>query len=327
MHVSVFPRVWNFGPGQHTFIYFPDLGWGKGWESHPFSVAGWRRAEEQPLPVSIATHSTSDQEQASEKHSDIESTTRNLGLQSSTTSSNQQEGSLQQARGSHRASIEFLVRGHGGMTSWLRNSISSRPSGNSMELSAYTEGPYAGHRATLQPFKAADTILCLVGGIGITHALGFVQAYTEAKLRGEDSGERHGVMRRAKRFILAWSAREMALIEHVKRRFLAPENQIDGIEYSFWCTDASSSTTQKSGSIDDNEESQRAEGVATEATVAVTTGRMNVGTVIRSSLEVGYLTTVLVCGPGNMADEATKEIVNCVKDGFKVDLVEEAYAW
>jgi hypothetical protein len=54
---------------------------------------------------------------------------------------------------------------------------------------------------------------------------------------------------------------------------------------------------------------------------------MDIGTVIRSSLEVGHQTTVLVCGPGGMADEATRQVVNCVKDGFGVDLIEEAFAW
>ena len=54
---------------------------------------------------------------------------------------------------------------------------------------------------------------------------------------------------------------------------------------------------------------------------------MDIGTVIRSYLEVGHQTTVLVCGVGNMADEATRQVLNCVKDGFRVDLVEEAYAW
>jgi hypothetical protein len=49
--------------------------------------------------------------------------------------------------------------------------------------------------------------------------------------------------------------------------------------------------------------------------------------VIISSLELGHQMTVLVCGPGNMSDEATRQIVKCVKEGFKVDLVEEAYAW
>ena len=48
---------------------------------------------------------------------------------------------------------------------------------------------------------------------------------------------------------------------------------------------------------------------------------------IRSFVEKGHQMTVLVCGPGSMADEATRQVVSCVKDGFRVNLVEEAYAW
>jgi len=38
MQVTFFPRVWEFGPGQHSFLYLPRLG--KFWGNHPFSIAG-----------------------------------------------------------------------------------------------------------------------------------------------------------------------------------------------------------------------------------------------------------------------------------------------
>jgi hypothetical protein len=195
-----------------------------------------------------------------------------------------------------------------------------------MELSVYTEGPYAGHRATLQPLSAADTVLCLIGGIGITNALGFVQEYASTRRpRGESPGKNRGVMANAKRFILAWSAREISLIDHVKENFLAPQGDVEGLEYSLWCTTPPSVAEQNADSL--NDESRKTEGLLPKTTASVTTGRMDMRTVIRSSLEAGLQTTVLVCGPGNMGDEATREVVNCVKDGFRVDLVEEAYAW
>jgi hypothetical protein len=61
-------------------------------------------------------------------------------------------------------------------------------------------------------------------------------------------------MKKATRFILAWSAREMALIEHVKRNFLAETDDVEGIEYLFWCTGSSDTTAQK---LDPVDESQR----------------------------------------------------------------------
>lgn len=326
MQVSVFPRVaWGFGPGQHSFLYLPELG--KFWESHPFSIAGWKRQGQSPLTASTSA-SLSDSTAKGEKvkNSGFVSLATDLDSQPNSTPRKQQATLPHQTQIQNRASIQFLIRVHYGMTSNLQRRLFSSPSRSSMEISVYTEGPYAGHRATLHQLFVADTVLCLVGGIGITNALGFVQEFTSMNLqRGESSGKSHGIMKKTKRFILAWSAREMALIEHVKQNFLVQKDDVKGIEYSFWCTGASNTAAQKLGSI--NDESQKAESLTPRATAAVTVGRMDIGTVIRSSLEAGYQTTVLVCGPGNMADEATRQVVNCVKDGFRVDLVEEAYAW
>ena len=326
MQVSVFPRVaWGFGPGQHSFLYLSGLG--KFWESHPFSIAGWKR-HGQSSPTASASASLSDGTAKGEKVKDsvVVSLATDLDSQPNSTARKQQATLPRQTQIQDRASIQFLIRAHSGMTSNLQRRLFSSPSRSSMEISVYTEGPYAGHRATLQPLFVADTVLCLVGGIGITNALGFVQEYTSANLQGgESSGKSRGIMKKARRFILAWSAREMALIAHVKQNFLVQKDDVEGIEYSFWCTGASNPAAQKLDSI--NDESQKAETLTPRTTATVTTGRMDIGTVIRSSLEAGHQTCVLVCGPGNMADEATRQVVHCVKDGFRVDLIEEAYAW
>jgi hypothetical protein len=163
-----------------------------------------------------------------------------------------------------------------------------------------------------------------VGGIGITNALGFIQEYTRGRLqRGESSGTTSRIMKRAKRFIFAWSAKEMALIQHVKQNFLAHNDEIEGVECLFWCTGPFAAAQNES--IDD--ESHKVESLTSGTVAGVTVGRMDIGNVIRSSLEEGHQTTVLVCGPGNMADEVTREVVRCVRDGFRVDLIEEAFAW
>lgn len=324
MKVSVFPRVtWEFGPGQHSFLYLPGLG--KFWESHPFSIAGWKRQGQSPLTASTSAF-LSDSTAKGEK--EIDSGVASLGTDfDSHPNSTARKRQTRQTQIQDRASFQFLIRVHSGMTSKLQRRLFSSSSRSSMEISVYTEGPYAGHRATLQPLLVADTVLCLVGGIGITNALGFVQEYTSANLEGGEIAEKsRGIMKKTKRFILAWSAKEMALIEYVKQNFLVQKDNVRGIEYSFWCTGSSNTAARKSDSM--NDESQKAESLTpTTTTAAVTAGRMDIGTVIRSSLEAGQQTTVLVCGPGNMADATTKEVVACVKDGFRVDLVEEAYAW
>lgn len=321
MQVTVFPRAaWDFGPGQHSFLYLAGLG--KFWESHPFSIAGWRGLSP---PTTVSTSSSLSSPIArSDSATNVEEVKDpgvvSLGLQPNSTTT------IPQTQNQDRPYIRFLIRAHSGMTSTLQRRLLSSPSSSSLKTTVYTEGPYAGHRATLQPLFIADTVLCIVGGIGITNILGFVQEYSNADLRGgERSGNSQRIMKKAKRFILAWSARETALIEHVRQNFLLPKGEVDGIEYSFWCTGSSDTIEPKVDAV--HEELQKDESVALTTPAAITSGRMDIRTVMRSHVEIGQQTTVMVCGPGNMADEATRQVIDCMKDGFKVNLVEESYTW
>ncbi|KAK1961648.1 ferric reductase like transmembrane component [Colletotrichum sublineola] len=280
MQVKVHPRsVTGFGPGQHSFLYFPASG--KVWESHPFSVAEWRAAGSAAPNASTPASPTDE------------------------TNKKDVVVSLSEPRNQDAASVTFLIRAHSGATAWLQRQLVSSPT---ITTSVLTEGPYAGHRATHQSLLVADTVLCVIGGIGITGALGFIQQYASA-LGGEASGK-------TKRFVLAWSVREMSLIEHVRQNFL---DNVPGLECSFYCTGTNSSDVSKPKETSLNGSDAAAAGV--------TLGRMDVGAVIRSHLEMDHQTTVLVCGPGQMADEATMHVVNGVRDGFKVDVIEEAFAW
>jgi predicted ferric reductase len=321
MQVTVFPRAgWDFGPGQHSFIYLAGLG--KFWESHPFSIAGWK-GQSSPTTASTSSPFSSPigrSDSATREEEAKDSGVISLGSQPNSTTT------LPETQDQGKAYIRFLIRAHSGMTSTLQRRLLSSPSHASLETSVYTEGPYAGHKATLQPLFIADTVLCIVGGIGITNILGFVQEYSSANRRGgERLGNSQRIMKKAKRFILAWSAREAALIEHVKQNFLLPKDEVDGIEYLFWCTGSSETAEPKVEAV--NEENQKDEGAAQPTPAAITAGRMDIRTVMRSHVETGQRTTLMVCGPGNMADEATRQVIDCVKDGFKVNLVEESYTW
>jgi hypothetical protein len=256
VQVTIFPRVtWDFGPGQYTFIYLPKLG--KFWESHPLTIAGWKG---QRQSSSISATSTSPCNSTAEREE--KNAVAVLNSQRSSTATKQQATSVHQTHIQGRASIHFLIRAHSGMTSTLQRQLLSSPSHSNMEIPVYTEGPYAGHRATLQSLFVADTVLCLVGGIGITSAFGFVQEYASKIL---ESGEGLGKTRRtmkAKRFILAWSAREMALIEHVKQNFLLQIDRVEGFECSFWCTGTSNATEHRVDSI--NDESDKVESLTSK---------------------------------------------------------------
>jgi predicted ferric reductase len=302
MQVTVFPRVARgFGPAQHSFLYLAGLG--KFWESHPFSVASWKTGSEEAAPsttTASACPSAGDGKVVSVVHSRVDSKSG--------------------------PSIRFLIRPHSGITSRCKHRLAGSSSSSAAKLSVYTEGPYGGHRATLHPLFSADTVLCVAGGIGITHVLGFLQEYyASAKLRGDGGKRRNRGYKAKQRLVLAWSAKEMHFIEHVRREFLI---DVAGSEYLFWCTAPACSGAADLSCRDFSEKGQSQDGSPERVGAAVVReGRMDIGAVLRACAEPGRQTAVLTCGPGGMADEVTKQVVSCVKDGLRVDLVEEAFAW
>ncbi|KAK8068783.1 hypothetical protein PG994_005399 [Apiospora phragmitis] len=306
LQITVFPRTTaGFGPGQHSFLYFPGLG--KFWESHPFSVAGWT-SEKSPAVDSPGTKSVSNGNEET-------ATRRGEAKRAPNVFTNPRE--TQTAK---RASIRFLTRVHAGATATLQRRVLSS-SASRLEMTVYNEGPYAGHPVAHQALLATDTVVCVIGGIGITNALGFVQAYHHTSEEGEVHGKgSRGIMRQTSRFILAWSARELPLIEHVQQHFL---HGVEGVECLFWCTGASASTTPASP----KDEGVAALEPAPATAPAIQEGRMDTGKVIRSAVEDGRHTTVISCGPGAMTDEVRVHVVACVKEGLRIDLIEEAYAW
>ncbi|KAI0163837.1 ferric reductase like transmembrane component-domain-containing protein [Xylariaceae sp. FL1272] len=304
--VTVHPRVaWKFGPGQHSFLYIPHIGTGKLWESHPFSIARW---SSQGPSLAMTTKTVPPLENNQKANS---TTVSSIAMVSPGATTNTSMVSY------NGPSIQFLVRGHGGMTADLREQMSLYSHGGSLDLAVYHEGPYAGHTATLQPLLEADTVLCLIGGIGITHGLSFIQEFINVHTPAAESTPKSSkLMSKARRLIFAWTAKEMGLITHVKENFIV---EFERIEYAFWCTGASNSPSAELKSSDD--------GLDLLEDSVVTSGRMNVETVIRASLEKCYQTAVVMCGPPGMADEARHHVIGCVRDGFQVNLIEEAFAW
>ncbi|EKD13649.1 uncharacterized protein L3040_004142 [Drepanopeziza brunnea f. sp. 'multigermtubi'] len=340
LQVTFFPRVWKFGPGQHSYLYLPDsslylpgLG-AKFWENHPFSVAGWTRAGEEvsvrsypgPAPASLSDRTAKEKESGDAIA---------ISVATDSDASSSQDCAKEAAPSHHtqcheHTSIRFLVRVHRGMTAALHQRVLASPSG-CVQLAMYSEGPYAGHRATLQPLFAADTVLMIVGGIGISAALGHVHEYTRARRSTGPTGEppaakTSGVLQKATRFILAWSATEAALIEHVTSNFLPHGDDRAGVEYLFWCTGRRGSPEPPVEAVAEDGRELGAVPRHAHRTV-VSPGRMDIRSVLRSSVEAGLRSTVMVCGPGRMVDETTREVVSCVKDGLKVDLIEEAFGW
>ncbi|KAI0156543.1 ferric reductase like transmembrane component [Xylariaceae sp. FL1272] len=313
LQVTVFPRtVKAFGPGQHTFLYFPGLG--RFWENHPFSIAGWSEGEQSRSAVGFRSNSDEKQSRVQVEETITASHSRFSASEQNHKLKKKQTASSDDLDARSRPSIRLMMRVHSGVTSTLYDCLAS-PSVSGLRLAAYNEGPYSGHRLALRAFYEADTVICIIGGLGITHALGFVQQYASMETRASRGSRGRDMMAKARRFVLAWSAREMAFIDHVRRNFLV---DIGNIECLFYCTDPLNMMT---------ENHVKSAGPNKRSVGDVIIDRMDIRSVLRNCLDFGHQSVVLVCGPGGMADEARREVVTCVKDGFKVNLVDEAYAW
>ncbi|TLD17787.1 uncharacterized protein PgNI_02129 [Pyricularia grisea] len=295
MQVTFFPRTMSgFGPGQHTFLYIPQLG--KPWENHPFTIAGWTAPKQASPPNSSSDAVPFDSSPAEEAKSGMKATTYS-----------DQSPSV--------PSIRVLVRTHSGATAALQKKLLATAPGSRMGVSVYNEGPYGGHRANLNPFVAAETVLCILGGIGVTSALGFLQSYVESRGDGQPAQGDKRLMKKTTRFIFAWSAREAGLIQYVKDNYLT---DVEGVEYRLWCTGPVEGAEQPEGS---------AKTVSGKTDVSATSGRMDIGAVLQDSLEEGVSTTVMCCGPGGMLDETTSQVSRYLGQGYKVKMVEELYTW
>lgn len=292
LQMTMYPKkAWTVGPGQHSFLYIPLLG--KPWENHPFTIASWSFPEPARNAPLMAAEAVVFKE--AEMH--------NVEIDES--SESRHSGELH-----HRDQVVCLMRARKGMTASLLEKL-RRSGASSLPISILTEGLYGGHRTTLLPLKTADTILCVAGGIGITSCMSFLQQYVNESRSTELASK--PLMSRATSFVLAWSAREESLMQHVATSLLpnpTVEPQSKQLEYQFWCTGEQGS--QDKG-LEQGTDLQR--------------GRMNVEQVVRSVAEKGRRVVVVVCAPGPMSDEVREAVVGCLRDGMPVELIEEAFAW
>ncbi|KAG9698940.1 hypothetical protein KCU95_g1801, partial [Aureobasidium melanogenum] len=283
-------KAWKVRPGQHSFLYIPLLG--KPWENHPFTVASWSC----PGPTrNTPIVSNASIAKEAEMH--------NVEIDDSSDSQHTHDLNCSDQ-------VVCLMRARKGMTASLLQKL-RRSEASSLPISILTEGLYGGHRATLLPLETANTILCVAGGIGITSCMSFLQQYVDES-RSSNSASKP-LMSYATRFVLAWSAREEALIQHVSTSLLpepAAQSQNKHLEYQFWCT---------------GEQSSQDKGL--EQNINLRIGRMHVEEVVRSVAERGKRVVVVVCAPGAMSDEVREAVVGCLRDGMPVDLIEEAFAW
>ncbi|KAJ9606502.1 hypothetical protein H2200_009463 [Cladophialophora chaetospira] len=329
--LTIFPgRQWTPQPGLHTFVYFPSLK--KFWENHPFTILDWGHSSSLTHAPPDSRTSMSDQTPDKDivgKNS-IQTATKAIEEHSQTSDEEDQDG---------RFYIRCLFRTHKSMTSKLHKAIVEDPTTGT--IPALTEGPYGSLAApTKALLRHSDKIICVAGGIGITFAAGFAKQFAQERLRPTTAGSHGALFPRTKQFVLAWTVREVELFEHVRDRVLPNlgEGGLDdgSLQYRFWITGGenttdTSSASSQAGTPSSISKEKRPE-VSSEADklVHMESGhRMDVADMIASETAVGQNTrvTVLVCGPGGLADEVRYQVARRARQGVLIDLVEETFSW
>ena len=275
--LTVFPSIpWNFRAGQYCFLYIPALG--RFYESHPFSIA-YQNTGSLHGTVSVLGPREG-RDDVEKKNGLVTATSLSSPLPSPTTTVFTEFLEIEDE--SEQGSVSFIIRAKDGVTKQLRNSLLA--SGETrVPLSVTIEGPYG----RLPSLAAAETILCIAGGIGITSILGLIQQHIEEQRNGG----------RFKRLLLVWTAKEQPLIDFVHSRL--PDNpDAYGIELRITCTGGQTMGFRPNLEALVHEEARRTKSLA-----------------------------VVVCGPARMSDCVRKGVVESIKAGNQIELHEEAFAW
>lgn len=305
------------GPGRHLCIHFPSLT--RFWESHPFTVCDWSEG----VDFATATQKTHDSEAAG--HDVNQEAVFEMGSKGRTT------------RGAHVKApfVRLMFRSHKGMTSTLRSRLSP---GKILTTPVFIDGPYGGLRSSHLPLETADAVLCIAGGIGITHASSFTRQFVREHSNLVPMHKR--IMPACKSFTLAWSVRENALLEHGLRH-VVPHSEMDddSLKCSVWLT-GSTEQAYSSGEDMSSMSSTSGEPPAIEKGVTETTrvhsasalpqrhyGRMDVSDMVASAMNPRQRLAVIVCGPGSLSDAVRSEVVKWAEMAYVVDLLNESFAW
>jgi predicted ferric reductase len=286
-------RPWQAGPGQHTFVYFPSLG--KVWENHPFTIASWGiDGLTRGNTVSEASSLAPDSSSEIKSDTKISMNTRALEI-------SQKSVFLDEFY------VRCLFRVHNGSTAKLYRKLSSMHS-----LPVLCEGSYGGHSPVNKAIlRSAQTIIVVAGGIGITFAASYANAFAEQRKRS--SGPT--LMQSCERMVLAWSVREEGLLRYGQDELLpAPDSSTsDRLEYRFWLTGA---PQKEEGEPSDYAHSTTVRGQ-----------RMDIADALGAVMDKQKKILVLVCGPGGLADDVRRQVVSCAKRGYDVELTEESFTW
>ena len=278
-------------PRPGTFYYVTSLDDMMFWQSHPFTLGYSTSEDTVPDLASISPpHSTGMASPPS--YFGIPPTGREeRPVSRNSDISFELQTLLKPTSSTPASSLVFIIRPYNGFTKRLKNAAQQGPA----NIRVLIDGPYG----ETQPFHTYENILFIVGGTGIAVPLSYL-----AKILGEQS--------RTMSLKIVWAVREhQFLVDAVDsdfRGFLENEK----LDLTAYVT-------------------QDAEGKEHERDrFRVHRGRPDVYTEVEEAArDSGHRPlAVVACGPGQMADDARRAVVNMLGRGYsRVEYFEESFNW
>lgn len=312
--------------GQHYYLYQP-LKW-KGWENHPFTLAGWKTGETQ-AKIATTTEVENDRLDIPNDFKGHDKETQVMPVSASSSdpdlSQNVSIGPKREQQAMHvskrtsRDTLIFYVRPYSSWTQRLRNECSKSTRG-AINARILIEGPYGHH----SPLHSHENVLFVVGGTGISGAMPYLQEHLSESLGSESKT----TACRTKRITLIWATKQSAMIRQAASTDLKPYLTHTDVTTQFFATSRSESPESVQS---DNLE--KVNSLNDGFGLAIRYGRPNVTKAIHEFIDSVHAgsqasgqVAVLTCGPAAMADEARAAVHQALKEGRRgVGYFEETF--
>ncbi|KIW82734.1 hypothetical protein Z517_01977 [Fonsecaea pedrosoi CBS 271.37] len=317
------------GPGQHYFLYQP-IKW-KGWENHPFTLAGYERIDDTEEAQTVAgmeqLNSAAEKEIPSNTEGSSSRHSSDIGQplpHGQRTVSNASGG---------KQKLTFLIRPFSSWTRRLREECLKSPTGI-ITPHIFLEGPY-GEKSPLHTF---EHVVFIVGGTGISGALPYMQDHAKrvALDARQQSGAAEGKVSSLTRNItFVWSTKQTSMIKDIVAQDLQPYIGRDDVHLHLHATSCGNGRlTSVDAANSGNEDLEIILPTnASTTNIDIAYGRPNIqGTILgvidkmNDTDTVGRRIAILTCGPAGMADEARAAVHMALKQGKRgVEYIEETF--
>ncbi|KIW19029.1 hypothetical protein PV08_03319 [Exophiala spinifera] len=351
LEVTISSQFPTLGAGQHFYLYRP-LKW-RGWESHPFTLAGWTWTHTETSANEVEqSESLRDLPEKKAARTDTIATLppsadAGISLPIPANTPKHDEGSkstiltteMEQVSG---RKVTFYIRPRGGWTMRLRDECLKEPS-RSVRGLTLLEGPYGQVRSPIHTF---ENVVFVVGGSGITVAMSYLQDHVERTTRPPRRGR---TMRtRTRQITLVWVTRKTSMIREitsgggqlrrvchrgdVRMRLFATSPRVEEQDEAEVEAEAEPHTLDKGSAGHEKADDQGRQ--RRQPQLHILHGRPSITDEVFSaingaaSLPQDARTAIVACGPAGIADETRAAVHKVLKEGNdRVEYFEEKFGY